>query len=161
MRARLDLLFAALLLSGLAAGAFLLGRPERLAGAVRVVDGDTVELGGRRLRLSGLDAPEIGQTCGEAGGAYPCGEAARDALRVLVGSGPVACAISGRDRYGRDLASCEAGGRDLGSALVRAGQAVAYGRYLEEEREARARKRGLWAGPFEPPARWRSAHRPN
>ncbi|MBV9078475.1 MAG: thermonuclease family protein [Methylobacteriaceae bacterium] len=153
----LDRIFAVALIVALAAALLWLGRAEeRLAGPVRVIDGDTLAFGDRRIRLRGLDAPELDQTCQRADDtAYRCGETARDALRRLVRTGPVTCLISGRDRYGRGLARCEAFGTDLGAALVQAGLAVAYGGYAGEEQEARTARRGLWAGRFERPDAWR------
>jgi endonuclease YncB( thermonuclease family) len=155
----IDWLVAAALLGGLVLGAVLIGGPERLAGRARVVDGDTIALDGRRIRLAGIDAPELDQTCGSPERGYPCGEVARDALRRLVEAGELACRVSGRDRYGRDVAACEVGGADIGRTLVQRGLALAYGRYLGEEREARSARRGLWADSFVPPSRWRDEHR--
>ncbi|MDB5559794.1 MAG: hypothetical protein JWQ36_2728 [Enterovirga sp.] len=158
MSRRIDGLLATLILVALAIGVVALRRePERLDGAVRVVDGDTVELGGRRLRLAGLDAPELAQRCERDGQLYPCGMAARDALRDLAREG-LTCRTASRDKYGRDLATCAADGRDVGTVLVSRGLAVAYGRYDSEESEARRRRLGLWAGRFERPSEWREAH---
>jgi endonuclease YncB( thermonuclease family) len=155
---RIDGLLATLLLVALAIGVFMLRpQPERLEGAARVVDGDTVELGKRRLRLAGLDAPELAQTCERGGQVYRCGEAARDALRDLARAGLI-CRTASRDKYGRDLAICEAGGQDVGAVLVSRGLALAFGRYEREEREARLRSAGIWAGRFERPSAWRDAH---
>lgn len=155
---RIDGLLATLILVALAIGVVGLRRePERVAGQARVIDGDTLDLDGRRIRLAGLDAPELGQTCERAGVPYRCGETARDALRELVRTG-LSCTVSGLDKYRRDLARCEASGRDVGSVLVMQGLAVAYGRYEAEERDARQRQSGLWAGRFERPSAWRSQH---
>ncbi len=138
-------------------------RPEAISGLTRVVDGDTLAMAGRRIRLTGLDAPELAQTCERGGARWRCGEEARDALRRLVLGAPVTCSVSGRDRYGRDLATCAVAGLDLGAALVRRGMAVASGAYRSEEREARAAGAGVWSGSFEQPADWRrrqAEHRP-
>jgi endonuclease YncB( thermonuclease family) len=70
----------------------------------------------------------------------------------------VTCRMSGRDRYGRRLATCEAEGEDIGAALVSRGFAVAYGRYESEEAGARRHKREIWSSSFEQPAEWRKAH---
>jgi len=155
---RIDSLLATLVLVALLIAAVAVRRePERLDGQPRVIDGDTLDLGGRRLRLAGLDAPELGQTCERGGMPYRCGETARETLGELVRGGMV-CTVSGRDKYRRDLARCEASGRDVGSVLVSRGVAVAYGRYEAEEQEARQRALGLWAGRFERPSAWRSEH---
>jgi endonuclease YncB( thermonuclease family) len=131
-----------------------------LVGKATVVDGDTLRMGADRVRLVGIDAPELAQTCLDAAGTeWRCGSAARDQLRRLVGSVDLACALHGRDRFDRVLASCEQGGNDLGRAMVEAGLAVADGQYLAEEAEARAARRGIWGGTFEAPAAWRAEHR--
>lgn len=122
----------------------------------RVVDGDTLDLAGHRIRLVGLDAPELQQTCTAAdGGEWRCGEAARSALRTLAGDADLTCLPAGGDRYGRTLATCRAGTLDLAEALVGEGLAVASGRYGAAEAGARSAGRGLWAGRFVEPAEWR------
>lgn len=130
--------------------------PPPVAGRAMVVDGDTLRVGGDRIRLVGLDAPELEQTCrGADGGEWRCGTAARTLVIRLVGAGAVSCAPTGRDRYDRVLARCSSGGADIGRQVVRAGLAVAYGDYFAEEAEARRARAGMWAGSFTPPAEWR------
>lgn len=129
-----------------------------LTGATRIVDGDTLVVAGRRVRLAGMDAPEMDQVCLRAGQDYSCGIVARDALRALLAGREPSCVIKGRDRYGRDLGRCSVAGADLGADLVRRGLAVAYGGYAREESEARAAGTGLWAGSFTRPDEWRRAH---
>ena len=149
-----------LLLLALAVSAAILLRPEgRLAeGGTRVIDGDSLRVGAEEVRLEGVDAPELQQTCERAGRPYPCGEEARAALAGLIERRPVSCRISGRDRYGRSLGHCRVGGEDLGAWLVAAGWAVGYGAYAREEAAAHRRGAGLWAGSFERPSEWRQAH---
>jgi len=116
--------------------------------AVRAVDGDTLsaQQDGKpqRIRLAGIDAPELRQTCRDANGRdWSCGAAARLRLAALVAQGPVACTPQGEDRYGRLIATCSAGTvTDLGAELVRGGYAVNYSRYTSDymsaERDARA-----------------------
>jgi len=130
-----------------------------------VIDGDTLRVGGERIRLLGIDAPELSQTCrDEAGREWLCGREARDRLNALVGQGEVNCATNSLDRYGRALATCSAGPvADVGASLVREGYAVDYGRgpinYRSAEAEARAARRGIWRGEFERPQDWRERHR--
>lgn len=150
----LDIVVALAVAGGLAAVAVLM-RGEDLDGPVRVVDGDSLELGGRRIRIRGIDAPELAQLCHRGTVSYRCGETAREALREMARTGAVGCRSTGQDRYGRALATCRVGDTDLGAAMVLRGLAVAYGAYEAEERQARARGAGLWAGRFDPPAEWR------
>jgi endonuclease YncB( thermonuclease family) len=147
-------------------GEFVAGRT--IAGArVTVVDGDSLRLGRESIRLKGIDAPELRQTClDDAGREWRCGQAAKSRLAALAAAGAVSCTARGHDRYGRTLATCAAGDvADLGEALVREGLAVDYGGfhslfsgYSAAEREARAARRGIWAGTFEPPQDFRRRH---
>jgi endonuclease YncB( thermonuclease family) len=140
-------------------------RPDRdIAGAARVVDGDTLELQGEKLRLQGIDAPELAQTCEADGRPVHCGKLAAEHLDELIGSRPLNCAVEGRDRYGRGLARCQAGGRDIAEEMTRDGWALSDrrysdGRYSGAERDARTGRRGIWAMKFEDPARWRARRR--
>ncbi|MDF2994453.1 MAG: thermonuclease family protein [Xanthobacteraceae bacterium] len=133
-----------------------------VTGAMHVVDGDSFELGEERVRLDGIDAPELHQDCGPSSNGsgtkpWPCGRAARDALRKAAAKGAVSCRPIGTDVYGRSLSMCEAGGVDLARELVAQGLAVATGlAYARAQDEARRAKRGIWAGPFEQPASWRA-----
>lgn len=124
-----------------------------------VADGDTLRIDERTIRLAGIDAVERRQFCTDAGGvAWSCGESALRALEDLVARGDLRCAALDRDRYGRTVARCSvAGVGDVAAALVAGGWAVSDrgGRYSAEEDEARAAKRGIWAGEAELPAIWR------
>jgi endonuclease YncB( thermonuclease family) len=131
---------------------------------VGVVDGDTLAAGEERLRISGIDAPEMGQSCERRGAPYACGEAARAAMMRVVGRGAVTCETLDVDRYGRRVVRCVgADGRDIAAALVAQGWALAYRQfsldYVAQEDAARARGLGLWAGRFEPPWAWRQRQR--
>ncbi|MEM5491960.1 thermonuclease family protein [Hoeflea sp. AS16] len=129
-----------------------------ISGQVRVVDGDSLAMGKRRLRLKGIDAPELKQRCRKDGYDYGCGIEAASHLRGLIGGTPVDCKGEGIDRYGRDLVRCTAGGVDLNAAMVRSGHAIAFGDYKWAETEARMERAGLWAGDFETPKQWRTVH---
>jgi len=149
-------------LSIIAAGArFLLRyeKPGEVSGWAHVIDGDSLQVAGREVRLVGIDAPEWSQTCSRDGKNWDCGQAARAQLRRLIGMGRVTCRYSERDQYDRLLGLCDAGGRSLNKAMVEAGFAVAYGRFGAEEGKARADHRGIWAAEFERPQEWRRQHR--
>lgn len=148
----------AILLLALAVSWLEARNAETVAGKMRVVDGDSLTFGDRRLRLSGIDAPEIGQDCRLGGKDTECGRLAMRHLGALIDGARVTCRLSGRDRYGRDLADCRTETIHLNAEMVRSGHAMAYGGYEAEERRARAERAGLWAGRFEAPSDWRRTH---
>ena len=130
--------------------------PPPFSGTARASDGDSLWVGGGRVRLLGLDAPELDQICWRAdGGEWPCGRAARDAMSALLAKGSIACAPAGEDKFGRTLAHCTADGEDVGAAIVEAGLAVSKGGYPREESAARDARRGIWDGRFIDPREWR------
>jgi endonuclease YncB( thermonuclease family) len=132
--------------------------PPPISGEAMAVDGDTLRLEGQRIRLIGIDAPELEQTCSDAAGReWACGEKAQTALAAQLASGPLRCDPDGHDKYGRTLAYCSIGGSDLGAAMVRAGLAVSYPDYGAEEADARAARRGVWQGRFVMPREWRAS----
>ncbi len=132
------------------------------AASVRVADGDTIEVDGQRIRLQGIDAPELHQDCSNASGRkWPCGRRSRSELRALIGNDPVQCEAHAKDRFGRSVAVCRARGRDLSEAMVSSGWALAYpdwSPYADAQTNARSRKAGIWAGTFEKPRAWRDEH---
>lgn len=125
-----------------------------VTGRARIVDGDTIDVAGQRVRLEGIDAPESGQTCpGRYAGSllepWRCGVAATHALGRLVGSSPVTCEIHETDKYDRLLGTCLAQGRNVNREMVRRGHAWAFAKYstsyTQDEELARAEKIGIWA----------------
>ena len=156
----LDYCLAAAILGLLALVSVRLDRVETLqvAGIARINDGDSITLGAERIRLLGIDAPEYGQSCRRSGATYACGREAREALARLVAGHEISCSGWERDRYGRLLAICKAGGIELNRSQVEQGWAVAYGGYEEAEQMARQKRVGLWAGEFERPRTWRDSH---
>jgi endonuclease YncB( thermonuclease family) len=129
----------------------------RSQGPFIVIDGDTLTEGGQRLRIKGIDAPELGQMCERPSGAYDCGMVARVGLMRLVDSRAIACfgPAGDKDRYGRALVTCRSGDVDLGRQMVSIGLAVADGDYHMPELQARKAGLGIWAGSFERPEDWR------
>ena len=136
-----------------------------LSGVPRIIDADTLEVAGQKVRLQGIDAPESAQTCRLTGGQrYQCGKQATEALRIRLGQGAVRCTIESRDRYGRGLGTCyTADGVNVNAWLVRHGHALAYRRYstkyVPQEDQARAGRTGIWAGEFIEPWNWRRGER--
>lgn len=132
-------------------------------GQASVIDGDTLDIDGTRIRFHGIDAPERHQRCGSSEEEWACGQASAAALASRIGGHRVTCAEMGRDRYGRIIASCMVDGIDIESWMARNGWALAYRRYsmdyVADEDDARRSGQGLWAGPFTPPWDWRQARR--
>lgn len=130
---------------------------------VDVTDGDTLILDSEKMRLIGIDAPELHQTCNRADGtAWPCGRAAKAALAALVANDPgLDCAGSSRDRYGRLLVTCKGRYGDLGQAMVAQGMAQAYRKYsmayVGVEQSARGQGLGIWQGENQRPEDYRAA----
>jgi endonuclease YncB( thermonuclease family) len=156
------------LAAGLCAVVLLLSRSsgagrDTIAGVATVLDGDTVEIHGQRIRLYGIDAPEGRQVCRRDGRDWRCGQAAAHALADHIGRRPVACQPRYTDRYGRAVAVCRVAGEDVGAWLVREGWALAYRRYgtdyVTDETAAKAARRGVWSATFTPPWEWREEHR--
>jgi endonuclease YncB( thermonuclease family) len=146
------------------AGILALDHVPRIGGSsVRATaiaaDGDSLRVGDRRIRLFGIDAPELDQTCSDQHGrSWACGREAHAKLRALTLSGLPACRFFGTDRYGRTLAECSTlAVGDFGEAMVRAGYALSYRspRYWLAEADARWNGRGIWRGTFLRPQLWR------
>lgn len=146
---------------GLAAAMFspAAGNPL-ITGVATVIDGDTIDVSGTRIRLHGIDAPEGGQLCARANGAvWKCGDAASLALTRQLGRSQVRCEASGQDHYRRTIAVCFTAGVDINQWMVANGWAVAFRRYsmayVSAEDRAQKANLGLWAGTFEMPWDWR------
>ncbi len=135
-----------------------------ITGKPRVIDGDTIEIAGTRIRLSGIDAPESKQTCvDEVGMHWQCGKASTFTLLNIIGNHWINCKGEKQDRYNRLIATCFIGPFDLNAMLVLKGSALAYRKYstlyVSEETEAKLKKVGLWRGRFVPPWEWRQGKR--
>lgn len=130
-----------------------------IKGQASVIDGDTVEIHGVRIRLHGIDAPESGQSCRAEGKTWRCGQRAALALSEKIRSHVLTCDPRDRDRYGRIVAVCRAGGEDLNAWLVAEGWALAYRAYSQDyapqEASAQSARRGVWAGEFVKPWEYR------
>lgn len=140
------------------------GSAQSITGPVTVIDGDTLKMGTKRIRLFGIDAPESRQTCQtEAGKDWWCGTEASRAMRNLAHGKTATCHQQDIDRYGRIVAICEVDGLDIGEELVAQGLAIAYRyfstRYVPAEDRARLTRRGMWTGHFQEPYEWRKSRR--
>ena len=134
-----------------------------VVGVASIIDGDTLEIHGQRIRLHGIDAPESGQSCERDGRQYRCGQQAALALADKVGRETVRCAQRDIDSYQRIVAVCRLGNLDLNAWMVRQGWAIAYRQYsldyVVDENAAQAVRAGMWAGRFVAPANWRGGDR--
>lgn len=129
-------------------------------GQARVVDGDTIWIGETKIRLHGIDAPEMKQTCRTRNGKEQrCGVLAKRALEKLVRRGKVTCKGETRDRYKRLLAVCYVGFYNINEQMVAAGWALAYRKYSKDyvriESAAKALRKGIWLTEFVEPWEWR------
>ncbi len=141
--------------------------PSSVAGRALVIDGDTLEIDGRRIRLEGIDAPESDQTCPRRWlGSWACGREATATLETLTGGLRVECESRGIDKYRRMIGQCSAAGRNLNEAMVRAGMAWAFVKYstsyVDAEAAARDSGAGIWQAEAEPAwvfreKRWQTA----
>ena len=134
---------------------------------MRIIDADTIELDGAKVRLNGIDAPEMGQKCRDINfKMYPCGVYARDALQALIEEIPdeiVQCRFIGKDFYGRFIGECSIDKININMWLVEKGWALAYReyskKYVENENIARSNRVGIWRGKFVEPWNWRRGKR--
>jgi endonuclease YncB( thermonuclease family) len=135
---------------------------EELSGPARVVDSNTFEIGTRRLRLVGVDAPDLAQTCPtRKGETYPCGRVAAQTLAKLLKDGPLACRGDETDTAGRLLVRCSIRGFDVGEQYVLTGRAFADPEtgqaYRRAEGTAEKLREGMWRGEFQKPWDWRKS----
>ena len=130
---------------------------------LRVVDGDTIHLNGEKIRFTGIDTPELNQTCIKEGVINSCGVTAKEILIVKIGDNKVECISGGKDQYKRTLAECFVNGESLSSHLVRSGYAFAYRKYskkyIPDEDFAKANQVGMWSMDFQYPWDYRKALR--
>ena len=131
-----------------------------IAGEAHATSGDTLEISGRRIRLGGIDAPELEQECRHSKGKpYPCGKIAMRRLSRLVSGQEVRCKGDTRDVQHQLLAHCAVGPLSLNELMVASGWALADPKtgaeYTRAEGAAKARREGLWRGQFENPWEWR------
>ena len=122
---------------------------------IKIVDGDTIHLNGKKIRFSGIDTPELKQTCIKDGENNSCGLTAKQILIDKIAKNKVKCIKEGKDRYKRILAECFVNNESLSRYLVRSGYAFAYRKYSKkfiiDEDYARSNKLGMWSMEFEYP----------
>ena len=134
---------------------FLLNINDIKSQELKVVDGDTIYLNGEKIRFTGIDTPELKQTCTKQGIKNYCGLSAKKILIDKIGNKTVECISEGKDQYKRTLAECFINNESLSRHLVRSGYAFAYRKYskkfIEDENYAKANQLGMWSMKFEYP----------
>ena len=122
---------------------------------IKIVDGDTIHLNGEKIRFTGIDTPELKQTCIKEGVINPCGVIAKEILIEKISDNKVVCISEGKDQYKRTLAECFVNNVSLSSYLVRRGYAFAYRKYskkfIADEDYAKVNQIGMWSMEFDYP----------
>ncbi|WP_208435791.1 thermonuclease family protein [Bartonella phoceensis] len=130
-----------------------------IEGHAFIIDGDSITISSKIIRLAGIDAPELHQFCGRKKTHYSCGLEAKKYLERLIANQSVTCYWRKKDKYHRILATCKTKEvSNINATLVRNGWAVSYYDYPEEEQEAKKKKKGIWRSYFQRPREWRRAH---
>lgn len=132
---------------------------QAVSGKAVAIDGDSLDVGGTRVRLFGIDAPELDQTCKQDGSSWSCGQSSKEQLAALVTGQTIECQGQGVDQHARVLAVCWAGPDELNQTMVEQGWAVAYRQfsdtYVAAEIRAKAARVGIWSSSFTNPSEYR------
>ena len=126
---------------------------------IKITDGDTIKVNGEKIRFSGIDTPELKQTCIKQGVKKPCGITAKEILMNKIADNKIVCIREGIDKYKRTLAECFVNNESLSSYLVRSGYAFAYRNYskkfIPDEYSAKINKLGMCSMEFDYQWDWR------
>ena len=146
----------------------IFAKEEQISGKANIIDGDTIRINSKKIRLFGIDAPEKKQTCKKPfinfnflsfQKNYNCGRIASLSLKKKIGNMPIKCISKSRDRYKRYLGVCFLDDLDLNKWMVKNGHAIAYKKYSRkyelQEQYAKENKLGIWQGSFIEPKEWR------
>ncbi len=149
-------------------------KSEIISGKPTIIDGDTIKINTKKIRLHGIDAPEIKQLCQRIFLSisfisfkknYKCGERSKENLESYIRNNIIKCKIEGLDRYKRFLGTCYKNTININSRMVRNGHAVAYKkyskRYIPQQLEAKKNNLGVWQGEFQMPWDWRKRNAKN
>ena len=146
----------------------LFAKEEEIFGKANIIDGDTIKIKSKKIRLLGIDAPEKDQKCKKPFASinflnfqksYNCGSVSSRSLKKKIGNKPIKCVSKSKDRYKRYLGICFLDNLDLNKWMVKNGYAVAYKKYSKkyelQEQYAKENKLGIWEGSFIEPEKWR------
>ncbi len=141
---------------------------KEISGYAKIIDGDTIKINSKKIRLHGIDAPEKKQVCKKPyitivffsfSKNYLCGQVSTDKLTKKINNQIIKCKIKNVDRYNRLIGECYKKNENLNSWLVSNGYAVAYRKYSKKyilnEINAKDNKLGIWQGKFEMPWNFR------
>ena len=136
---------------------------KEIKGFPKVTDGDTIKINNNKIRLHGIDAPELAQMCNKLKKKYSCGLISSKALSKKINKNLVICRVQIRqDRYGRFIGTCYLKNLNLNKWMVQNGHAIAYRRYSQEyikyEEFAKKNSLGIWSGTFIEPEKWRKLY---
>ena len=134
-----------------------------VTGKAKIIDGDTIHINFNKIRLHGIDAPEINQNCNYEGKEWECGKKSKDFLIKVINTNSVNCQVLGKDRYNRYIAVCYSNKLNLNKTMVKNGWAISYQYYskdyLDEEFIAKSKKLGIWKGEFIEPYLYRKKNK--
>jgi endonuclease YncB( thermonuclease family) len=152
---------------------FDFGETMVVSGKASIIDGDTIRINKKKIRLYGIDAPELKQTCGWLSRGR--GEESKWILEQILKNEIITCFYKQKDKYGRIIGICYVGELDhipilmlspqfeINGVMVNMGLAIAYkrysNRYIKLEDDAKKNKRGVWKGKFEKPEEWRKKNK--
>ena len=135
---------------------------EIIQGNAKVIDGDTIHIGKHKIRLYGIDAPEIKQLCLKENQKWLCGESSKSALIKIINNNIVICNVLDVDRYKRQIAECFIGEKNINQYMVKKGWALAYRyysiKYVEDELFAKKNRIGIWQSEFQSPWDYRKSN---
>jgi endonuclease YncB( thermonuclease family) len=138
---------------------FLLNISDTRSSEIKIIDGDTIHIDGEKIRFSGIDTPELKQTCITNKKVIFCGMEAKNLLVKIINNRDVNCISEGKDQYKRTLAECFVGDLSISRYLVREGYAFAYRKYskkfVKDEEFAKENNKGMWSMSFEYPWEYR------
>jgi endonuclease YncB( thermonuclease family) len=138
---------------------FLFNISDTKSSEIKIIDGDTIHIDGKKIRFSGIDTPELKQTCITNKKVIFCGIEAKNLLAKIINNRDVNCIFEGKDQYKRTLAECFVGDLSISRYLVREGYAFAYRKYskkfVKDEEFAKENNKGMWSMSFEYPWEYR------